>query len=135
VASLMEFSNYLSTVKSEGKASKQVWNESVKTLMLLLAPSVPHLAEELWERTGNNYSIHTQDWPEWNEELAKEDEITLVVQVNGKLRDRISVAASITEADAIEKARASEKVKNHIERKTIIKEIFVPGKLVNIVVR
>ncbi len=135
VASLMEFSNYLSTVKSEGKASKQVWSDSVKTLMLLLAPSVPHLAEELWERTGNAYSIHTQDWPEWNEELAKEEEITLVVQVNGKLRDRILVVASITEAEAIEKARASEKVKNHIEGKTTVKEIFVPGKLVNIVVR
>ena len=135
VASLMEYSNYVSSIKNEGKVGKQVWDQSIKTLMLLLAPSVPHLAEELWERTGNSYSIHTQDWPEWNEELAKEDEITLVVQINGKLRDRISVAASITEADAIEKARASEKVKNHIEGKTIIKEIFVPGKLVNIVVR
>ena len=135
VASLMEFSNYLASVKNEGKVGKQVWNDSVKTLLLLLAPSVPHLAEELWERTGSPYSIHTQDWPEWDEELAKEEEITLVVQVNGKLRDRISVTASITEAEAVEKARTSEKVKGYVEGKTTVKEIFVPGKLVNIVVR
>ncbi|MBN2074957.1 MAG: leucine--tRNA ligase [Dehalococcoidales bacterium] len=135
VASLMEFSNYLSTLKNEGKVGKKVWKESVKTLLLLLAPSVPHFAEELWERTGNSYSIHTQDWPQWDDELAKDEEITLVVQVNGKLRDRISVAASITEAEAVEKARTSEKVKSHIEGKTTVKEIFVPGKLVNIVVR
>ncbi|MFC1946656.1 leucine--tRNA ligase [Chloroflexota bacterium] len=135
LASLMEFSNYLSSIKNEGNVGKQLWDDSVKTLLLLLAPSIPHLAEELWEKKGNSYSIHTQDWPEWDDELAKEEEITLVVQVNGKLRDRISVAASITEAEAVEKAKASEKVKSHIKGKTPVKEIFVPGKLVNIVVR
>ena len=73
VAALMEYSNYLSSIKNEGNVSNQVWADSVKTLMLLIAPSVPHLAEELWEITGNSYSIHTQDWPQWSKELAKEE--------------------------------------------------------------
>ena len=66
----------------------------------MLAPTAPHLAEELWQQIGHHYSIHNQRWPEWDEALAKEEEITLVVQVNGKLRDRISVPVSITEDEA-----------------------------------
>jgi leucyl-tRNA synthetase len=135
IAALMEFTNNLSTIKNNGSVSKAAWNDAVETLLLLLAPSVPHLAEELWQTTGREYSIHRQAWPEWDEALAKEEEITLVVQVNGKLRDRISVAASVTEEEALEKARASDKVNSHIEGKTTVKEIYVPGKLVNIVVK
>jgi leucyl-tRNA synthetase len=101
----------------------------------MLAPSTPHLAEELWQQTGREYSIHQQSWPEWDEALAKDEEVTLVVQVNGKLRDRITVPASINEEQAKQEAMASEKVKIHLAGKTIVKEIYVPGKLVNIVVR
>ena len=75
------------------------------------------------------------DWPKWDEALAKEDEITLVVQVNGKLRDRITVSASITETEAKKTAQDSDKIKPHLEGKTIVNVIYVPGKLVNIVVK
>ena len=135
VAALMEFSNYLTKVKESGQVKSSDCDEAIEKTLLLLAPSVPHLAEELWQLTGHEYSIHNQTWPSWDEDLAKEDEITLVIQVNGKLRDRINVPASITEDEAKEKARSSEKAKSHLEGKQTIKEIYVPGKLVNIVVK
>ena len=99
-----------------------------------MAPTTPHLAEELWQRLGYDYSIHNQRWPEWNEALAKDEEITLVVQVNGRLRDRITVPVSITEARARKLARESQRVAAYLVGKTVVKEIYVPGKLVNLVV-
>jgi leucyl-tRNA synthetase len=135
LAALMEFTNYLTKVKEEGIVGSSAWKEAIDTLLLLLAPTTPHLAEELWQQTGHEYSIHNQGWPKWDEGLAKDEEITLVVQVNGKLRDRIAVPASITEAEAKEKALASRKVKVHLEGKKIAKTIYVPGRLVNLVVR
>jgi len=135
VAALMELTNYLTRVKEAGDVDDTDWRDSIGILLLLIAPSAPHLAEELWERTGHSYSIHNQSWPHWDEALAEEEEITLVVQVNGKLRDRIAVPASITEAQAGELALESKRVQAHIEGKEI-KRIIVAGKgLVNLVVR
>ncbi|MBI2849688.1 MAG: leucine--tRNA ligase [Chloroflexi bacterium] len=135
IAALMEFTNYLTGVSEARLVSASEWKGAVACLLLLMAPSVPHLTEELWARAGHKYSIHNQKWPEWDAALAKEEEITLVVQVNGKLRDRITVSASITETEAKKEAMSSEKVRVHLEGKTVVKEIYVPGKLVNIVVR
>jgi leucyl-tRNA synthetase len=135
IAALMEFTNYLTKVKEEGVVGVSLWNEAIDTLLLLLAPACPHITEELWQQRGHEYSIHNQKWPQWDEALAKEEEITLVVQVNGKLRDRIVVPASITEAEAKEKARESKRVKVHLEGKKIVKTIYVPAKLVNLVVK
>ncbi len=135
IAALMEFTNYLAKAKETGAVSSTDWEESVKALMLLLGPTAPHLAEELWQQTGHEYSLHNQSWPTWDEALAKEEETTLVVQVNGKLRDRITVPVSITEAEARELALASQQVTAHLEGKTIVKEIYIPGKLVNFVVK
>ncbi|GAI65439.1 unnamed protein product, partial [marine sediment metagenome] len=81
------------------------------------------------------YSIHNQSWPKWDEDLAKDEEITLVVQVNGKLRDRIVVPASITEDEAKNTALNRQRVKSYIEGKEVLKTIYVPGRLVNLVVR
>ena len=135
LAALMEFTNYLTKVREEGAVNASAWKEASDTLLLLLAPACPHIAEELWQYQGREYSIHNQSWPKWDEALAKDEEITLVVQVNGKLRDRIMVPASITEAQAKEKARGSQKVKVHLKDKEIVKTIYVPGRLVNLVVR
>ena len=135
IAALMEFTNYLAKVKEEGAVTVSAWKEAIDTLLLLLAPTAPHLAEELWQQTGHSYSIHNQSWPRWDEELAKDEEITLVVQVNGKLRDRITVPASITEAEAKNIALSSQRVKPYIEGKQIIKVVYVPGRLINIVVK
>jgi len=135
IAALMEFTNYLVKLKDEGAVSFSHWQEAIDTLLRLLAPTAPHLAEELWQQVGHSYSIHNQSWPKWDEELAKEEEITLVVQVNGKLRDRIAVQASITEAEAKQVALQSQRVTAYLEGKEVLKTIYVPGRLVNLVVR
>jgi len=134
IAALMEFTNYLVRVKEEGAVNLSQWQEAIDTLLLLLAPTAPHLAEELWQHRGHSYSIHNQSWPRWDETLAKEEEITLVVQVNGKLRDRITVPASITEAGAKQVALESKRVKAYLEGNEVINIVYVPGRLVNLVV-
>jgi leucyl-tRNA synthetase len=100
----------------------------------MLAPIVPHIAEELWERLGHEGSVHLQPWPEVDDEAAREEEITLVVQVNGKVRDRIQVPAGVSEEEARERALASEGAGRFMEGKAPRKVIVVPGRLVNIVV-
>jgi leucyl-tRNA synthetase len=134
IAALMEFTNYLAGVKEAGTVSESDWRESVDTLLLLTAPTAPHLTEELWQQTGHSYSIHNQWWPQWDEGLAKDEEIILVVQVNGKVRDRIAVPASITETEALRLALESQRVKAHYEGRQVVKKFYVPGRLVNIVV-
>jgi leucyl-tRNA synthetase len=135
VAALMEFSNYLGKVKESGSASIPTWKNSVKTLILMLSPTAPHLAEEIWEKLGYKYSVHNQKWPEWDEALTKTEEITLVVQVNGKVRDRVMVSASIVAEEAKKMAAATDKVKPFLEGKQVVNIIYIPGKLVNIVVK
>jgi len=135
IAALMEFTNYLTKIKESGSVGQADWQEAIRSLLLLLAPSTPHIAEELWERTGHEYSIHNQDWPQWDEELAKDEEITLVVQVNGRLRDRITVPVTISEDEARQLALESPKARPHTEGKQLVRAIYVPQKLVNLVVR
>jgi leucyl-tRNA synthetase len=135
IAALMEFTNYLTRVKETDAVTASAWEAAIEKLILLLAPTAPHLAEELWQQTGHSYSIHNQNWPEWDAELARDEEVTLVVQVNGKLRDRISVPVSITESEAVELALKSERVQAHLKGKAPLKKIYVPRKLVNLVVR
>ena len=89
IANLMEFNNVLSKVKSTSLYRSPPWEEAVRTMLLLLAPVCPHIAEEMWERIGEPYSIHQQRWPEWDPEIAREEVITLVVQVNGKVREPV----------------------------------------------
>jgi len=135
IAALMEFTNYLVKARETGYITDSAWKEAIDTLLLLLAPTVPHLAEELWQRTDHDYSIHNQSWPHWDEELAKDEEITLVVQVNGKLRDRVAVPVSITEAEAKQVALERQRVKIYLEGKKITNIIYVPGRLINVVVQ
>jgi len=136
LSALMEFTNYLAKAKETGAISPSAWQESIDILLRLLAPTAPHLTEELWERTGRPYSIHNQSWPQWDEKLAQDEEITLVVQVNGKLRDRITVPVSITE-DKLPQILQEKAVKAnaYLEGKKIRKRIYVPGRLVNFVVQ
>jgi len=135
ISALMEFTNHLVKVKEASTVASREWEDSVKILLLLLVPTTPHLTEELWQRTGHDYSIHNQRWPDWNEEIAKDEETTLVVQVNGKLRDRIAVPASISEDEARQLAMESQRVKPYLEGKEVSKVIYVPKKLVNFVVK
>jgi leucyl-tRNA synthetase len=103
--------------------------------MLMIAPSAPHIAEELWMRTGHPYSVHQQSWPQFDEALAAAETFTLVVQVNGRLRDRTEVPVGISEAEAKELAQGSDKVRPYTEGQQIARVVYVPGRLVNIVLR
>ena len=134
IAALMELSNHLTKVWNAKNVSVEVWNDSIKQFLLMLAPIAPHLSEELWEMNGYEFSIHNQKFPDWDESLVVDESITLIVQINGKLRDTISVDSGISEEMAQEAAMSSEKIQGHINGTTIKKVIYVPDRLINIVV-
>ena len=113
---------------------KEAPRETTETVLLLLAPFAPHIAEELWERIGNKPSIFNHPWPTCDEELIKEEEVLVVAQVNGKLRSRITVPADLSEAEVKEVTLKDEKVKKWLGGKQVQKVIFVPNKLINLVV-
>ena len=109
--------------------------EVQQTFVLLLAPFAPYLAHELWESLGEKENLLKARWPKYDPALAKEEEIEIPVQVNGKLRGRVLVPADSDEAFVEGRALADEKIKAAIAGKQIVKVIFVPGKLLNLVVR
>jgi leucyl-tRNA synthetase len=104
-------------------------------LLQILAPFAPHLSEELWEKLGNKTSIFKSVWPQYDPRLIRDETVNLVVQVNGKLRATIEVAAEISEKEAMRLAQENMVIKKWLDGKKIIKNIFVPGKLLNIVVK
>ena len=134
IAAMMELSNHLSQAWNQGEVDAALWRECVEKFLLLLAPIAPHVAEELWERTGHPYSIHNRTFPKWDPAMTAEETITLVVQVNGRLRDRLEAPASISENDVKEMALSSPKVQIHTRNKKIKNLVYVPGRLVNVVV-
>lgn len=113
---------------------KQVNRDDYGKMLFLLAPFAPHICEELWEAMGNGQSIFSGAWPKYDAQLAKEEEVEMVVQINGKVRERLMVAADVTEDEIRETALENEKVRAFTQGKEIKKIIFVPGKLINIVV-
>ncbi|HEY61004.1 MAG TPA: leucine--tRNA ligase [Anaerolineae bacterium] len=133
ISSLMELSNFMLDAKEQGVFNTPAWNEAAEVLLCMMAPIMPHITEELWERLGKQYSIHTQPWPEVDHKAAEELVFTLVVQVNGRVRDRMIVPADISKQEAKEKALASEGARKYLQGKKPRKVIYVPGRLVNIV--
>ena len=101
----------------------------------MLAPFAPHISEEIWEYLGKTGSIFDEQWPKYNEAKTKDDSLTIIVQVNGKLRGKLDVSTDIAKEDLIDLSKKIENVKMHIEGKVIIKEIVVPKKIVNFVVK
>jgi len=136
IAAAMELVNYIYQIKEDIEDSplaRFVWRETIESLILLLSPFVPHVAEELWEILENKESVVKAPWPEYDREAIAKEEIVIVVQVNGKLRDRLLVPVSSGEKKIKEMALTSPKVRRHINGKEVKKTIFVPQKLVNIV--
>lgn len=133
IAALMAFSNTLAQAKTTSVYGTAAWDEAITTLLLLLAPATPHIAEELWAQLGKPYSIHTQAWPQADPELVKAEMIELPIQVNGKVRDRITVAADADEQVVQAAALASPQVQKWLNGRTVRKVIVVPRRLVNIV--
>jgi len=128
VAALMEFVNLISEKKDK------VGIETIERLLILLSPFAPHISEELWEKTGHKESIFLQPWPKFDQKLIKEELINLIIQINGRVRDKIEVKIGLSEEKARELAISREKVKNWVGDKKVKKVIFVPGKLINIVI-
>jgi leucyl-tRNA synthetase len=108
--------------------------DSFSRFVRILAPFAPHLAEEIWERMGHTDGIALQPWPSWEEAKLAVDTITIAVQVNGKLRGQVVVPVDVTPTDVLAAARADEGVAKFLANKTLRREIYVPGRLVNLVV-
>jgi leucyl-tRNA synthetase len=134
VAGYMEYLNYLTEMQNEPVPSDQ-WRQAIETLTLLLAPICPFIAEEVWQTVlGHTDSVHHQAWPTYDAALAADEIVTVIVQVNGKVRDRIEVDADVSEEGLRETAVTSPKVQSFINGKPIRKVVVVPPALVNIVV-
>jgi leucyl-tRNA synthetase len=128
ISQMMIFTNHLTTLKSINR-------EILQTFAQLLAPFIPHTAEEIWQRLGNDNSITYEQWPDYDEELAKENIISIAIQVNGKLRANIEIDANTEKGDVLQLAKENDRIDNYIGGKKLIKEIYVPGRLINFVVK
>jgi leucyl-tRNA synthetase len=131
IAALMELSNLMAKVKKD-LYQTPAWTEAAESFVLLLAPACPHLAEELWARLGREYSVHNQAWPVWDKELAAEETVEIVIQVNGKIKDRVMIPADAGEDEVREIALEREVIKELLGGKPPRKVIYVKGRLMNI---
>jgi leucyl-tRNA synthetase len=137
VAAFHELTNEMGRLEAEvaSGAGRPVWREALETLVLLMNPYTPHVAEEMWLRLGHAEGLVGRAWPTADVEAAREDEVELAVQVNGKVRGRITVPREAAEADIRRLALAEPKVKEHLDGKQVLKAVVVPGRLVSLVVR
>jgi leucyl-tRNA synthetase len=129
VAAMMELSNALQHATGPSR------DEGVATLLLLLAPFAPYMTEELWERRGGHGSVHQQSWPSFDPRVAAANEVTIVIQIDGKVRDRVTAPAGISQSAAEKLAMASPKVRAALDGREPARTIFVPDRLVNFVTR
>jgi len=133
IAALMEYTNQLYKLKSDG-FSQDVWRDALDSLVRLLAPLAPHMSAELWQELGHGDNLESAGWPTWDDAMLTSDVVTVIVQVNGKLRAKIGVSVDATEEDVKQAAQTDVNVKKFTDEKQVRKIIYVPGKLVNIVV-
>ena len=133
VAALMEFVNELYKLKLEGFSNN--WRFVLEDLLKMLTPFAPHISSELWMQLGNEDFIEKSGWPKWNEEFLKSDEIQFIVQVNGKLRGKIKFAVGAEKDEILALAKNEDNVSKFLQDKEIVKEIFVPNKLINFVIK
>lgn len=134
IAAMMEYVNDLYKLKNDG-FSEDVWRDALETLLQLLAPFAPHMSEELWQQLGHDTLVHETAWPVWDDALIVDETITIAVQVNGKLRATVQLPADTSEEDIKKAALESENVVAHIGDKEPLKVIYIPKKLVNVVVK
>ncbi|GHO43405.1 leucine--tRNA ligase [Ktedonospora formicarum] len=135
LAALMECNNALIKQQNEPVAQTAAFQRTLESMMQLLAPLAPHITEELWHLTGHKETIHLQAWPAFDEDMTHDESFTLVVQVNGKVRERIEAPASISEEDVRKLVLTNEKVLSFIGDATVQKVIYIPGRLANVVIR
>lgn len=134
IAAQMELVNELYKTKTKTPLGSAEWQVVLATVTQLLAPFAPHIAEELWQQLGQKNSVHTSQWPEWDNALLSSDTVNIVVQVNGKLRANVAVSTNADEAAVIAAAQSDTKVASYLADQQIKKTIYVPGKLINFVI-
>ena len=135
ISSIMELVNEMYRYKETDNVNVGLLGKAVKDLILILSPFVPHVCEEMWEHIGQTESVSTMRWPEFDETALVKDTVEIVLQINGKVKEKLMVAADADKA-ALEKiALENEKIKELTEGKTVVKVIAVPGRLINIVVK
>jgi len=134
-AALMEFQRGIAEALAAGGETPSVLRESTRTLVKLLHPMAPHLSEELWESLGGQESLLQTPWPTFDPALAESPRVTLVVQVNGRVRGRLDLERGAEESEAVERARADEKIRPWVEGKRIERAVYVPDRLLNLVVQ
>ncbi|MDB5044899.1 MAG: leucine--tRNA ligase, partial [Deinococcus sp.] len=134
-ATLNILTDALADAKRSPVRGTPAYAEALNILNLMLAPVVPHVAEEVWNQRGNAGSIHTQSWPQVDEAAATRDTVTLGVQVSGKVRGEVTISKTATQAEAMAAAQALPDVQKYTEGKTVVKEVYVPGRIINIVVK
>ncbi|MBO8168797.1 MAG: leucine--tRNA ligase [Thermoanaerobacteraceae bacterium] len=137
ISAIMELVNGIQSYREQakGEGNLPLVKEVLQKMLLLLAPFAPHISEELWHNIGNTESVHRQEWPGYDPQALVRDEITIVVQVNGKVRDRIDIPADLDRNGMIEAVMKQERVQKWVAGKEIVKTVAVPKKLVNIVVK
>ena len=135
VAALIEFTNELMKQKDQPVANTPAWREAIEALVLMMAPATPYVSEEMWEKLGKGFSVHQQDWPSFDPELARNETVEIAVQVNGKVRDKLMIAPDATQDDAMSAALQSERVNDHLGGREPSRVIYVPGRLLNIIVK
>ena len=133
LAAQMELVNELYQLKTKDNFSSEAWQFALESLVMLVAPFAPHIAEELWQRLGHQDTVHVDHWPELDQTWLKLDEVTIVVQVNGKLRGQLTIEAGASEAEVVATAKELPAVSKHIQAE-IKRTVYVPGRLVNLVV-
>ncbi len=132
IATLMGYLNEMTAHHQDFGVTTEL-DQATRTFVILLAPFAPYMAEELWSRLAGPYSVHQQPWPTWDETLAAEETTTLVVQVDGRVRDKLVVPVNITEAEALERARGCRGTQQYLQGREIARIVYVPGRLINIV--
>ncbi len=135
IAELMTLTNAMGKAKSAEIVETETWRDGVEKLLLLLAPIAPHIADELWERSGLTGSVHQQTWPEYDAAALEQDSVTIAVQVSGKRRGEVTVPKDADKDAVLAAAKAEPNVARHVEGREVVREIVVPGRLVNIVVK
>ena len=133
ISRLMEHTSAMQRAREAGAVDGEAWEEALQTALLLTAPLAPHITEELWERLGHGYSIHTSSWPVADSELAADEAVEIAVQVNGKVRDRVLLPLGCSEADAAAAVFALPKIQEQLGGSEPRRVIYVPGKLFSIV--
>jgi leucyl-tRNA synthetase len=131
----MELINEISSFSPDSNEERAAMATAIRNMLLMLAPFAPHVCEDLWEAIDGKPSIFAHPWPDWDEALAKDEKVELVVQVNGKLRAKISVPAGLNDAKAKELALGDFKIAELLQGKELVKVVVVKGKLVNIVIK